>query len=200
MMRAVVDQYIRDHREAARSESDFYAQQPTLTSAIHVAALSELHGKRHSHQRRIPKQALASAERLLQSAARKLQSSTDFNALHDVIERLIRPIKGIGELVIYDVSVRVGAFLGLSPTVVYLHAGAREGARALGFKGNRLDPRQLPPVFGKLSPAEIEDCLCIYKDRLRSGRSQAKSTCMIPIRSSTKLGCGAPRSPKCSNK
>jgi hypothetical protein len=46
---------------------------------------------------------------------------------------------------------------------VYLHAGTREGARALNLSGKTIDVRELR----KLSAEEIEDCLCIYKDALR---------------------------------
>jgi hypothetical protein len=141
-----------------------------------------------------------SAEHLLQGAARKLQASADFRVLHDVVERSIRPIRGIGELAVYDFSLRIGAFLGLSPTMVYLHAGARDGARALGLKGVRLDPRELPPAFSKLSPAEIEDCLCIYKNELRSSEAETNASCMPSERSGDKLGCGATRSSGCSDK
>jgi hypothetical protein len=67
-------------------------------------------------------------------------------------------------LIVYDTSTRIGGFLRLKPARVYLHAGTRQGAAALGF-GNRewLLPQDLPRAFGKLRPDEIEDCLCIFK-------------------------------------
>src|SRR6201999_1883381 len=43
----------------------------------------------------------------------------------------------------------------------------------LGFKGRTLDPRALPLAFARLTAAEIEDCLCIYKGRLSGEKIQA---------------------------
>ena len=44
-------------------------------------------------------------------------------------------VKGFGELSIYDTAVRIGAHLRIEPDKVYLHAGAREGIKALEDKG-----------------------------------------------------------------
>ena len=48
----------------------------------------------------------------------------------------------LGELTVYDVAHRIGAYLQLEPDVVYLHRGTRIGARYLGLRlavhvGNR---------------------------------------------------------------
>jgi hypothetical protein len=70
-------------------------------------------------------------------------------------------------LAVYDTATRVGAFLRLQPKRVYLHAGTRQGARALGFrKRESLSARELPKALRRLSPDEIEDCLCIYKSQV----------------------------------
>jgi hypothetical protein len=79
-------------------------------------------------------------------------------------------IHGIGALMIYDIAHRIGAYFGKAPSLVYLHQGTKEGAAILGFNCETLDPAVLPAPFSKLTPAEIEDCLCIYKDELRGGR------------------------------
>ncbi len=73
------------------------------------------------------------------------------------------------KLTVYDTAHRIGRYLGVEPNRVYLHAGTMEGAKALGFKGNRsfLMRRQLPKEFRTPKPYEIEDCLCIYKDDLK---------------------------------
>lgn len=51
---------------------------------------------------------------------------------------------------------------------MFLHAGTRTGARALGLDTSRqaISPDELPKAFRKLNPREIEDVLCIYKDQL----------------------------------
>lgn len=52
------------------------------------------------------------------------------------------------------------------PGRVYLHTGTADGAKALGLNCRResLDPDELPTEFRRLTPREIEDCLCLYKD------------------------------------
>ena len=56
----------------------------------------------------------------------------------------------------------------LSPKKVYLHAGTRKGARALGFRGGLpyLQPSQLPVELQVLKPYEMEDFLRIYAEGL----------------------------------
>lgn len=105
------------------------------------------------------------AERALQRVAHRLVRSRSFEDLHYEVARTIG-MKGIADLTIYDITHRIGAYLGKGPRVVYLHRGTAEGARHLGFRGTTLDPKLLPTAFSKLTPAEIEDCLCIYKSDL----------------------------------
>lgn len=89
-----------------------------------------------------------------------------FAELHDLIYRQIKPVRGIGDLAVYDFAHRIGAYLRHAPEAVYLHAGTREGARVLNLGGETVDLSQLPAELRKLSAAEIEDCLCIYRDAL----------------------------------
>lgn len=164
----IVAAYIQDCRGAARSEMRFFEIQRCMTGAIHHAALCVLpSGKRHPHQRRLRQVVLNEAERSLQEMADALGRAPDFFRLHRLMQEQIGMITGMGELTVYDIAHRIGAFLGKPPTLVYLHAGTAIGARALGFRGDTVDPSQLPPAFSRLSAAEIEDCLCIYKAELR---------------------------------
>jgi hypothetical protein len=161
----VVRAYIRDYRDAAQRERSDYVTQPNLADAVRAAALSKLPGgRRHPHQRRIP-------GRVLQRAATALANTNlpvaPFEDLHQAVRRTIGPLRGIGELAVYDVAYRIGAHLGLEPDLVYLHAGTREGARALGLGGAAVSKSELPNAFHRLSCGEIEDCLCIYKNDLR---------------------------------
>ncbi|MEM1452301.1 MAG: hypothetical protein AAGI22_24555 [Planctomycetota bacterium] len=146
----------------------FYARQRSLADAVDRAARGVLpSGKRHSHQYRIPGEALEEArERLLGADLRACRS---FDALHSLVDSLIRDIHMVGALVVYDVSHRIGAHLGLAPERIYLHSGTRDGARALGLGRGRdaLDLDELPGEFGRLTPAEAEDCLCIYKEAIQ---------------------------------
>jgi hypothetical protein len=168
----IVEAYIQDYREGARCEMVFFETQRSLASAIRHSALCRLpSGKRHPHQRRIPHAVLEQAERSLQAIAATLKRASDFAALYGIVNETIGPIRGIGRgrLTVYDVAHRIGAFLGKAPTLVYLHAGTKAGAAVLGFGGEAIHPNVLPPAFSRLSAAEIEDCLCIYKSDLRGG-------------------------------
>ena len=160
----VVSDYIRVHRQVAGDEMSFFKKLQSLTEALKNAVRPG--GRKHDHQFRIPVDVLNEAERRLQASADDLLLAPDFAALHDLVERAISPARGIGELAVYDISLRVGAFLGKGPALVYLHRGTRAGAATLGFRGKVIDPKLLPATFSRLTAAEIEDCLCIYKDQL----------------------------------
>jgi hypothetical protein len=89
---------------------------------------------------------LHAAERALQRIATRLARRKDFETLHDEIACAIGRIKK-SPLALYDISRRIGAYLGKSPRVVYLHPDAAEGARHLGLSGTTLNKKPLPPAF-----------------------------------------------------
>jgi hypothetical protein len=163
----IVGHYIAHYRDAARSEMRFYETQRSASAAIYKAASCILpSSKRHPHQRRIPKAVLEQVEARLQAAGRKLGEASDFAALHGLVEQEIGGIRGVGKLTVYDISHRLGAYFRKAPELVYLHAGTRIGAAVFGLKGDFVSPKSLPAAFSRLCAAEIEDCLCIYKDDL----------------------------------
>jgi hypothetical protein len=180
----IVTDYIRTYRDRARGELRGFEKEHSLSAAIRRAALCQREdGKRYSHQRRIPRSVLEEAELRLQAAERSLAKASDFDAVHRVVKERIGGIHGIGALTVYDIAHRIGAYLRKEPMRVYLHAGTRVGALALGIEGDACDPRILPKVFSRLSAAEVEDCLCIYKDDLRgirSGSRDESSGCLVP--------------------
>jgi hypothetical protein len=183
----IVSDYMRQYRDNARAERRFFEMQRSPTAAIRKAALCELpSGKRHPHQRRIPKNLLKDAETRLQAIRRKLATAADFYALHRLVEDGIGSIEGIGSLTVYDMSHRIGAHFGKAPQLVYLHAGTRIGARVFNISGDSFDPRVLPRAFSRLTASEVEDCLCIYKDELRdrarSRRARRGSECSAAVR------------------
>jgi hypothetical protein len=142
-------------------------------------------GKRHLHQRRIPRRVLEQVEMRLQRIEPRLAKATDFAAIHRSVDQEVGGLKGIGALTVYDISHRIGAYLGKSPKRVYLHAGTRIGAQVFGIESDPFEPGILPKPFAQLTPAEVEDCLCIYKDDLKgisSGRGHRHSGCVIASR------------------
>lgn len=86
---------------------------------------------------------------------------TALRLLHDKND-----IKGIGELIIYDTATCIGCPQKLYPQSVYLHAGAKDGAKQIGIEGKEVKKNtfiEKYPAFERLSELEIEDFLCIYK-------------------------------------
>ena len=144
----IVDDYIERHRPRAKRELEYFSR--VLRSdedAVERASLAMLpNGKRHPHQRRIPRTSLEKSRRQLLGHIERLRQVTTFEELHDAIDDLIRPIHKVGELTVYDTALRIGARFGLEPEKAYIHAGTRAGARALGFDNNRgtIELEELP--------------------------------------------------------
>jgi hypothetical protein len=131
-------------------------------------------GKRYSHQRRLKRAALKQALRTLLNESGDIEQARDFDDLFRIIKAAVVPIAGIGELYVYDTSLRIGAKLNLFPTIVYLHTGTRIGAQALGLNDSAgtLKVSALPREFRTLQPHELEDVLCIFKDELKTAASR----------------------------
>lgn len=185
----IVFHYIRTQRAHARREMMDFANEANASAAIRRAALCEtVDGKRHPHQRRIPRNLLEHVETKLQATRRKLSNAADFAALHRLVNEEIGTLKGVGALTVYDIAHRIGAYFGKAPDLVYLHAGTRLGAREFGISGDSFDPKVLPKPFARLAPSEIEDCLCIYKSELMGGARTI---------SSRDAGCAVARRSRC---
>jgi hypothetical protein len=189
----VVASYINDYRASAKAETAHFAALGSLVAAIEKAALCLLpDGKRHPHQWRIPRRVLEQAERKLQTRVQALNRAADFEEIHDIVSSEIGSIHGIGPLTVYDVAHRIGGFLGAPPKLVYLHAGTRLGAAVFGLRGTAIRSGELPTPFSRLTAAEIEDCLCIYRDELLEGtssRSRGSISCRtMPLRGNQGVG------------
>lgn len=113
-------------------------------------------------------------KRTIENMREKLNNYTSFDKLHKAIKDITE--HGIGELSKYDTATCFGCERGIYPTVVYLHAGTADGAKALGINGATATKEQFVEVcdaFEKLEPIQIEDFLCIYKNLL-AGKTDAK--------------------------
>ena len=164
----VVARYISVCRPRSRCELKYFRRMADIDELIE-RVWTKPNGKRHGHQSRIAADALRKARARLRKC--KYNGIRTFDELHSLVEETIGGIPGIGELTVYDTALRIGAFLRPSrlPRRVYLHAGTRAGARALGIDGDRtvIKVGELPKVFRRLRAHEIEDCLCIYADDLK---------------------------------
>jgi len=164
----IVKAYISKIRPIAQTELDWFQQQPSLSSAVEKASYAlNKRGKQYSHQWRLKKVNLEKGNQILQDNINLIAQCQDFDELFSLVERMILPIHGLGELYAYDTAFRIGTKLGLAPKKVYLHAGTREGARKLGLdhKAETIEMENIPAALQELEPHEIEDVLCIFKDR-----------------------------------
>lgn len=176
-MKAIIADYITKHRENAKKELRYFKIQRNLEQAVVLAAMAKRpNGKRFSHQCRIPGSVLRKVEKCLLAAVPAIRQAQSFDELHQTIEEEIVSISGVGELMVYDTALRIGAKLGLEPKEVFLHSGTRIGARKLGLNGGRrsIPITEFPLPLQRLPAREIEDVLCIYKHMLgKSSRTHS---------------------------
>jgi hypothetical protein len=166
---AIVRKYQRDNLAKASRELDAFRAM-TFDDAVSHAGLAERFDRRrnrwlrYDHQRRIPRASLQIVRERLRTAPLK-QCST-FDELLAVVDEATRQIPKVGELMVYDTALRIGANLGIEPDRVYLHAGTRVGARKLGLLrpgAHWIARRDLPEPLRSLPPWLVEDILCIFK-------------------------------------
>lgn len=143
---------------------------PSLELALHYAAFALDHRdppKRYAHQRRIRLAPMRRAYKFLSRSSAELKGCRTFDALHNFLANAFSKIRGLGPLYTYDTALRIGFFLKFEPELVYLHAGTRDGARAIGIRNARVaEIDMLPSELRVLAPHEIENFLCIFKPRV----------------------------------
>ena len=102
---------------------------------------------------------------------------SSFGDLHALVAAVANETPGLGAVWAYDVATRIGAKQGLFPERIYLHAGTKAGAKAMGLD-HRAAAIEVPRELRRLTAAQAEDFLCICKDELarvsRGFRSRSK--------------------------
>ena len=150
----------------------FTSVQKDFAMGIRVAALSLNHlEKKNNHQKRIKNVILESFMNNLLNRQTDIPNATDFHTLLKIVEEC--KVKGIADLTCYDVANRLGNKLGKHPAYVYLHAGTKIGAENLlghKIKSRYINKCDLPEPIksSSLTCHEIEDILCIYKDKFKT--------------------------------
>lgn len=161
---------------------------PTLSVAIDRAVRArDAMGKHHNHQSKVDLGARLLLGARLRAHRRQvrgftlLQGDNRFDRLHDLIDE-IKPY-GIGPVTVYDVAVRVGAFLNIEPISVYMHAGVRQGMLALEkaldrtecpddltgcHKRKRVPIDMFPRPLNQMRADDVEDILCTYREVFES--------------------------------
>lgn len=119
-------------------------------------------------------------KRLIEGKLEKLKQINDFDELYKVIKSEADKFYGIGRLTTYDTATCIGFEQGVFPEKVYLHAGAADGAKALGIRGAKVPKTEFVAIckaFDMLEPAQIEDFLCIYKKQLQGETTEIPKVC-----------------------
>lgn len=167
----IVDRYEKCSRHYhAVDIADFSSED--FSEVVERATLGKMsNDNTHPHQYRPGGKILKKGHSQLQHREDDLLAAESFEELFEIVNNTIGPIWGIGEMVVYDTTLRIGAHRGKYPEQVYLHRGARDGARKLGLANTTtkfLPVSRFPKPLQRLEPHEIEDCLCIFKNSFRA--------------------------------
>jgi len=168
-LKSLVAEFRKKHRCNSSREASFFRSMPSLGLAIHHVALAiDGNDRCFDHQFHITQPARRKAKQVLEQIEQEMMACKSFHSLHSLFLRYLTPIRGLGEMYIYDAALRMGAYLRLNPAYVYLHRGTRVGAKALGLAVNRpyLEKAELPNDLQVLSADNIETFLCIYRNQL----------------------------------
>lgn len=131
----------------------------------------------HSHQRW-----MTGRTKLRNKYVDKLRSSKVLQKKYGDFEELYDELVSInitqGDLFRYDLARRIGHCMGIAPqNYVYLHKGAKEGAKVLQEKGyialpekreRRVKIEFFSSIFPNIHAIDIENLLCIYKSVFRT--------------------------------
>ncbi len=160
----------------------FCADAPDFPTAVRRAVESrDANGKHHNHQSKVNIDARRLlGRRLIRAGQAGRVPLDDFDDFHDWINE--HKPAGIGPVTVYDVAVRVGAFLGIEPTSVYMHAGVRQGMKAMlnalhrrnhnllgllvlsDWRMERIGILHFPEPLDKMKADDVEDILCTYRE------------------------------------
>ena len=148
---------------------NYCLRQDFLEAAIKIAVVAEnVDGKLHEHQYRVGREKLRNYYDKLSPYTKEIGACNSFDELYNILESY--KVKGIGELALYDIAVRIATFMekksytasNMLPDKVYLHRGSKNGARILlGRNVKRIEPKSVfPPALQSLTCDEIETFLC----------------------------------------
>jgi hypothetical protein len=168
-LESLLADFKKHHRSNSARETRFFRTMPSMGLAIyHVAMAVDGNDRCFDHQFHITQPARRKAKQVLQQIEAQMQACRSFHALHSLFLHHLTPVRGLGEMYIYDAALRMGAYLRLYPFYIYLHRGTRVGAKALGLVVNRpyLERTELPKDLQVLSADNIETFLCMYRNQL----------------------------------
>lgn len=177
-----IDEMVKDYRDRAYDSAEkWIGSLETITDFVCGCAnilespFPEKYCK-NSHQFRMTKKTIDEACRLIRELP--LDDCKDFSSiLSMIIVNVDKKIRGFGQLAAFDFSQRYAHHRGITPDVVYLHAGVESGVRELkkaGYdirvlnnpvRGKFVELDSLPVPIAELGTFHAENFLCIYKKR-----------------------------------
>lgn len=167
---ALVAGYVADIRPEACARLAFYANQASLAAALEVvAAWRDEHGRVEVRQSRLGRAVREAAAARIRALS--LADAVTFATVHSRVEAALGGLRGLGELAVYDVALRLGAVLGLPPQAVFLARGVQAAARVLGVPRARwaaIDA--FPAEMRRLHAWEVENFLRLNARRLALDR------------------------------
>jgi len=166
-LKEIVNAYKKHVEKSYKNYLDFY-KGGSIEKAIQKATNSILADNKMSHhQRRIGKTLLEKWKLKLISKKQEIKVCDSFIELYDLIKEYSQgnQIERIGQLCVYDTSLRLSSFLELEVDKVHLQCGALRGAKNLGLKVKQGILIDVPIVFSSLSCPDIENLLCVFKDK-----------------------------------
>jgi hypothetical protein len=168
---AIIESLLKNYEKQVKKYPDTWIRDCSececLEVAIEMAATARNSAnKKHYHQYRIPNATLDRFAMLLLDEAKTVRECRSFEELHELVSSL--SIVGISELTVYDTACRIGGFLKIYPSAVYLHRGTRAGVEQLfgRVKEDYIPVSSLPEPFRSsgLSPMDIANWFCISKN------------------------------------
>ena len=166
-LKILVDEYIYEFGNCYEIEDQWWGDKDlNWEQAIERAWKSRFaNGKMHGHQCRV---AHKLPDGLKITLVNKLQPKElkDFQTLYDWVKSVVDRVKGLGQTTAYDVARRLGVWLGLKPSYIYLHTGAAMGAKKLGIRGEAVPLNVFPKEIQSLGAMHAENFLCIYKHQI----------------------------------
>ena len=163
----MVDEYLEEYGNSYDWEDKWWGDKNiTWSEAIERAWRSRFdNGKMHGHQCRVAHKLDKGLETSLSDNIQP-NNFNNFESVYSWIKLVTDRVKGLGVTTAYDVARRLGVWLNMQPTMVYLHAAAAEGAKKIGIKGKIVPLNDFPIEIQKLGATHAENFLCIYKNRL----------------------------------
>lgn len=149
------------------------------TAVVRAVEARAENGKHHNHQSKVDITARRKfGRKIIRAAQAGRVPLHNFDAMHDWMNENRLP--GVGPVTVYDTAIRVAAYVEIEPTSVYLHAGVRQGLRALADalvrtrntdyihvldpRGSKIPVKWFPEPLNKMKADDVEDILCTYRE------------------------------------